>query len=215
MDNFQQWPKTDNYQKWPSTDKYKIQLMNFKKESDNLAKKIRNYVEKDVENGFDRPPTNEFWWITLSQTEPYNIPWVEKLTAEKWTIFYENALQINHGEKPKYINHKETYYTDRQFPMTNIEKKVRNILNADRARKNLPKIPENQPVMQYAKDGTIRDINWYIVLASKNDYKTYPRGMLVMTTLGPGRIYDRWWEWFDDNHFDIYTHRPRLDEIKD
>jgi hypothetical protein len=33
------------------------------------------------------------------------------------------------------------------------------MLNADRKRKNLPEIPKNQAVLQYANDGTIRDID--------------------------------------------------------
>jgi hypothetical protein len=33
-----------------------------------------------------------------------------------------------------------------------------------------------------------------------------------MTSLGPGRIYDTWK--LEPGHFDIYTHRPTLDEIR-
>lgn len=202
----------DHNQELPN--KYKIDFLNFRKESNDLAKKVKNYVEKNIESGYEWPPTKEFWWITLSQTEAYNIPWVERLTAEKGTVSYEKALHVKPQDDPKYANHKETYYTDKQFPMENIEGRVRNILNADRKMQWLPPISQNQSVLQYAKDWTIRDINWYIVLASKNDSKTYPRGMLVMTTLGPGRIYDRWWKNFDYGHFDIYTNRPPLNEIK-
>ena len=56
--------------------------------------------------------------------------------------------------KSSNANHKETYYTDKSkyFPTSNIERRIRSMLNADRKRKDLPEIPKNQPVLQYADD---------------------------------------------------------------
>lgn len=84
------------------------------------------------------------------------------------------------------------------------------MLNEDRKRKNLPQIPQNKAVLQYAKDGTIRDMEGYIIVAANLD--KYKRWTLVMTSLGPWRVYDTWK--LEEDQFDIYTHRPTLTQLR-
>ena len=154
------------------------------------------------------PPTDSFWWIKLSKTKTYNVPWVEKRLAktEDWATNpeYEKALVMKQNGKTYRATHKETYYTDknRHFPVKNIEWRIRSVLNKDRKRNSLPEIPEWQKVWQYGEDWTIRDMNWYIIIAANLD--NYPRGTIIMTTLWPGRVYDTWR--LTANHIDIYTH---------
>lgn len=200
MENFSESYSSSAFEDTPE---YKEAILNFKESTYSIEKEIKK----------NRPPTDKFWGVTLSKTEPYKVQWVEEtLTSKSWTVTHKNALIMPQQGMPYNSDHKETYYTDKSkyFPTSNIERRIRSMLNADRKRKKLPEISQNQPVLQYAKDGTIRDINWYIIVAA--NLKTYPRGTLVMTTLGPGRVYDTWK--LEPGHFDIYTSRPRLDQIK-
>ena len=209
--NHLEWPQTDKYktnneQELSRTNKFKVELMDFKKETQNSLRK-RNYVE------IEWPPTTSFWWVLLDKTASYSKQ-LEPLKIEKpmsphnHTATYENALVMKPNWEVKNENHYETYYTDKNpnFKTSNIERRIRSILNKDRERQNLPKIPANQEVIQRAADDTIRDINWYIIVAA--NLNTYPRGTLIMTTLWPWRVYDIWrLAW---HHIDIYTHRDNL-----
>lgn len=211
MMNHLEWPQTDKYktnndQELSRTNKFKVELMDFKKETENLLRK-KNYVE------IGWPPTTTFWWIILDKTASYSKQ-LESLKIEKpvsphnHTATYENALVMKPNWEIKNENHYETYYTDKNpnFKTNNIERRIRSILNKDRERQNLPKIPANQKVIQRAADDTLRDINWYIIVAA--NLTTYPRGTLIMTTLWPWRVYDTWR--LASHHIDIYTHRDNL-----
>jgi hypothetical protein len=77
----------------------------------------------------------------------------------------DNPLTPSMGVK--YFNgHRETWYSQRVLPGTGL------------------KIPGRH----VASDGTIRDADNYIVLASDLSYA--PRGTIIMTSLGPGKVYD-------------------------
>lgn len=194
-----------------------------------LTNALKAIKKLDSDNKIDiaRPPTKKLWNINLHPTNTYtNIPWIKypepwieenekenvPLTAEKWTVTYKNARVIPQKGIPYRATHKETYYTDqcKDFATKNIEWRIRSILNEDRKRKNLPEIPKDKKVIQYAKDGTIRDIEGYIIVAA--NLNTYKRGTVVMTSLGPGRVYDT--GKLGADHFDIYTHRPTLKQLR-
>ena len=171
-----------------------------------------------LQNSVKYPPTDRFWDVMLSKTGAYNVPWVtEKLkrTGRRCATnpTYENSLVMTQNGKKKYVTHTETYYTDKdvsssgkpKFPVKNIEWRIRKILNEDRKRLWLKNIPENQKVRDYGKDWTIRDMNWYIVVAA--DINLFPRWTLIMTTLWPWRVYDAWGK-VHQNHIDIFTGWP-------
>ena len=190
---------TESYEK-------EFALREVKDEEEALKKKIPHINKKEQMNNIPNRPPTTFWWIKLSQTEIYSVPWITQKTSREWTnAIYKNALVLEKNGKTYRASHKETHYTDRdrRFPTKNIERRIRSILNKDRKMRNLPRIPNKEKVIQYAKDWTIRDINWYIVLAA--NLWTYPRGTIIMTTLWPGRVYDTWK--LSPNHIDIYTHR--------
>ena len=63
-------------------------------------------------------------------------------------------------------NHKETYYSQRVLPGTAL----------------------NIPGRHVAEDGTVRDKDGFIVVAADLSYKA--RGSKVMTSRGPGKVYD-------------------------
>ena len=65
-----------------------------------------------------------------------------------------------------YNGHKETYYSERVLPGTTL----------------------NIPGRHVADDGTIRDGDGFISVAA--DPSFLPKGSIVMTSLGPGKVYD-------------------------
>jgi glucan-binding YG repeat protein len=65
-----------------------------------------------------------------------------------------------------YNGHRETYYSQRVLPGTGL----------------------NIPGRHVAEDGTIRDGDGYIVLASDLSYAA--RGTIIQTSLGTGKVYD-------------------------
>ena len=77
-----------------------------------------------------------------------------------------------------YDGHKETWYSEKR-------------LSGERL---------NIPGRHVASDGTIRDENGYIVVASDLNYM--PRGTTLMTSLGPAKVYD---SGCDYGTIDIYT----------
>ncbi len=77
----------------------------------------------------------------------------------------DNPLTPSMGVK--YFNgHRETWYSQRVLPGNGL----------------------NIPGRHVASDGTIRDKDGYIVLASDLSYA--PRGTIIQTSLGPGKVYD-------------------------
>lgn len=176
-----------------------------------------NTLKEDIgpkakESRENYPNTYSFWWVKLNKTGVYtNIPWdpkrLERTGKRRGTNpTYENSCVMFKNGTEKIMNHYERYYTckDKNFPVSNIEWRIRDVLNKDRERQNLPKIPENQKVRNYWADWTIRDMNWYIVIAA--NLKKYPRWTLVMTTLWPWRVYDTWK--LKENHIDVFTNWP-------
>lgn len=172
-----------------------------------------NEVTKSTEGLAEKkfPPTDYFWWVRLSKTGTYNnIPWNPvrlKRTGRGCATnpTYENALVMTQSGRTRRVTHRETYYTTKSFPVSNIEWRIRSVLNKDRERNWLKEIPQNQKVRNTGADWTIRDMNWYIVVAAS---KNYPFGTLIMTTLWPGRVYDRWGK-VHGNHIDVYTNWPK------
>lgn len=138
------------------------------------------------ENRQENPEGKEqsFWWITLKRTWIYEVPWITesgRLTKNKWVVQYKNALVVTKDWKSRTESHKETFYSQKKMPWKKL----------------------NIPGRHIAEDGTIRDREWYIVIAAP--LKIYPRGTRIMTTLWPGKVYDTWymkWKWVD-----IYTNR--------
>ena len=66
------------------------------------------------------------------------------------------------------------------------------------SQKVLPGGGLNIPGRHIASDGTIRDSNGYIVLASDD----YPKGTVIQTSLGPGKVYD---SGSGKGNIDLYT----------
>lgn len=160
-------------------------------------KKINgNWWDKETKNN-----ANSFYWVKLDTHKAYSVEWVSskpqwktnswafkncRLTKRLWrvwldtTIIEHNWVRIN---RSKY--HEETYYSQKVLPWWWLEKfkwlKWRHV----------------------AEDGTVRDGDWYIVVAANLNYA--PRDSIVMTSLWPGKVYDTWdlpkWR------FDIYVNR--------
>jgi hypothetical protein len=79
--------------------------------------------------------------------------------------YSDNPLSVSKGAL--YFNgHKETYYSQRSLPGTGL----------------------NIPGRHVADDGTIRDGDGYICVAT--DYSYMPKGSVLMTSLGPAKVYD-------------------------
>lgn len=96
----------------------------------------------------------------------------------------ENYLTYTKGVV-YYNNHKETYYAEEVLPGPGL----------------------NIPVRHVAYDGTIRDENSYIVVAS--DLSFYPRGSIVETSLGLGKVYDTGCAY---GTIDIYVNAAKFSE---
>ena len=140
-------------------------------------------IDEDLEglkNNVDKNPMEkDFWWVTLNRTKKYEVPWVkesERLTKNKWVVYYDKSLVITKDWRSWIDSHKETFYSQKRMPWKTL----------------------NIPWRHVAEDGTVRDGEWYIVLAAP--LKIYPRGTRIMTTLWPGKVYDTWWmrgKWID------------------
>lgn len=176
--------------------------------------------------------SSEFWWIRLSYSWRYKVSWISetvqnnvkyktppfnkpqyadcrldirlpkrnkkwKIITDKhwnivytkkgalWRIVYWNA-KVEWKSKPQ--PHIETYYSEKKLSWTWL----------------------NIPWRHVANDGTIRDKDGYICVASRDpkyfkgrEIDKYPMGSRVMTTLWPWKVYDRWAMWPDI--IDIYT----------
>lgn len=77
-----------------------------------------------------------------------------------------------------YGGHKETYYSENVLPGPGLS------------------IPDRH----HGDDGTIRDADGYICVAT--DYSFLPYGSIIVTSLGPGKVYDTGCAW---GTVDIYT----------
>ncbi len=84
---------------------------------------------------------------------------------------------LNKGMGVKSFNgHIETYYSERKAPGGGLNIPGRH--SGEKAKKGYG----------FTKDGTVRDKYGYIVLASHNKY--IPKGTIMLTSLGPGKVYD-------------------------
>ena len=120
------------------------------------------------------------------QPEKKTFRWVALHKHEKYKVC-DKPLTKEMGTKT-FEWHKETYYTSNP--------------NA-RPHFNIHKTACPVPGVHIAKwDGTVRDKDGYIVLAC-NGFKF---GHVIMTSLWPGKVYDRWWMKRKD-HIDIFTNR--------
>ena len=146
--------------------------------------KIDEYL-KELKNNIDKNSIEkDFWWVSLHKTKKYEVPWVKesgRLTKNKWVVYYSKSLVITKDWKSWVDSHKETFYSQKR-----------------RLWKTL-----NIPWRHVAEDGTVRDEEWYIVVAAP--LKIYPRGTRIMTTLWPGKVYDTWW--MKGKWIDIYVNR--------
>lgn len=82
-------------------------------------------------------------------------------------IYTYNSGRLTKSRGVVYFNgHKETYYSERVLPGNGL----------------------NIPGRHVADDGTVRDGEGYICVAS--DYNYLPYGTILLTSLGPARVYD-------------------------
>ena len=82
-------------------------------------------------------------------------------------LYYVSDTPLSASRGALYFNgHKETYYSQRVLPGNGL----------------------NIPGRHVADDGTVRDGDGYISVAADPSY--LPRGTVVMTSLGPARVYD-------------------------
>ena len=140
-------------------------------------------IDKDLQELKSSVDTNtiekNFWWVTLKKSEKYEVPWIkesERLTKRKWVTFYNKALVATKDWRYKIESHRETYYSQKKLPWKKLDIPGRHV----------------------AEDGTVRDEEWYIVVAAP--LYIYPKGTRIMTTLWPGKVYDTWsmmWKWVD------------------
>ena len=180
---------------------------------DNTDKPLKENIEKIKEiaqNKLDshsnyweqlNDPAWSFCWIKLESNKPYDVSsfyqfetgrrhtknnafqncqltrWLWKIWVDKTLIVDKNGNNVN-----RWSYHTETWYSQRKLPWGWLEKwkwlKWRHV----------------------ADDWTVRDWDWYIVVAAHKDFA--PQDSIVMTTLWPGKVYDTWCAYW---RFDIYV----------
>jgi len=124
-------------------------------------------------------------WVKLQYDEPY-----KNIRTKEGKIIENHLSKTNH--KVIFDGHTETYYTTKDgFKITNTAYGT-------------------PPGVHIAKDGTVRDKDWYIVVAiNKNKSKSLGLGKhaRIMSSIWPCKVYDSWSgvQWLD-----IFTNRPSL-----
>lgn len=172
----------ETMKKTPEIEKIWWQLKDLRNEVENMAKEMQKW--------------KEFWWITLQKNWKYEIPWISnsaknikhkqfpgvifgdcKLSKKLWSVVFSDSLVVPKNWKPRREAHKETFYSQKILPWKGLDIPWRHV----------------------ADDGTIRDKDWYIVVAANY----IPKWSKIMTTLWPGKVYDTWW--MKGKHIDIYV----------
>lgn len=172
-------------------------------------KNERKWLKKIVSTGTKARESaksnwESFWWLRLSYNWRYEVPWVNQKEnlgnrdkdkkRKKYTKppfndvpfadcrLNKHIWKVVYGTNKNQWVHIETYYSQRKRKWWALEIPWRHV----------------------ADDGTIRDKDWYIVIASPKvpteQTDPYPKGTKVMTTLWPWKVYDKWemkWDWFD------------------
>lgn len=111
-----------------------------------------------------QPATNKVTTTNKPAPKPQSNSKVELLYNARYSVC-GNPLTRSMGVK-YYNGHRETWYSQKVLPGNGL------------------KIPGRH----VADDGTIRDGSGYIVIASDLSYAS--RGSIIMTSLGPGKVYD-------------------------
>ena len=103
----------------------------------------------------------------LSAIKFASIPSYGDIALQYSGLYYvsSNPLTANKGTV-QFNGHKETYYSEKVLPGNGLYIPGRHV----------------------ADDGTIRDSEGYICVAS--DFSFMPRGSVLMTSLGPAKVYD-------------------------
>ena len=157
-------------------------------EIDKDLKKLKNNININ-------PNTMEknFWGMSLKKDWKYEVPWISesakalkhkqfpgvifgncRLSKNLGSVLYSDSLVIPKDWKPRNEIHKETFYSQKKLPWWKLEIPWRHVAN----------------------DGTVRDKDWYICVATNY----IPKWSKIMTTLWPGKVYDTWWmkwKWID------------------
>ncbi len=139
---------------------------------------IENVVTEDIKEDNNMMLTNT---VDTNENEEQNIVSYDELSLEEkiealnsGTLALEySGLYTNSNERltkskgALYFNgHRETYYSERVLPGTGL----------------------NIPGRHVAEDGTVRDGDGYICVASDLSY--LPKGAVLITSLGPAKVYD-------------------------
>ena len=143
--------------------------------------------EQEYNQG-EQPETEEYNHNGQSEKKMYR--WVVLDPYKKYNVC-ANPLAKSMGSKT-FEWHVETYYT--------ANPKARPHFNIHKTASPVPGVHIAE-IKQWW-DGTVRDKDGYIVLAC-NGFKF---GTIIMTSLWPGKVYDRWWM-KRKNHIDIFTNR--------
>lgn len=150
-----------------------------------LVDVIKDESETNVENNEVIDKNEEIIEETVNNEETIkeeiNYVYYDDLSLEEKQVALENGtlaleysgLYTNSNErltKSKgvvyYNGHKETYYSERVLPGPGL----------------------NIPDRHVAEDGTVRDGDGYICVASDLSY--LPKGSILLTSLGPAKVYD-------------------------
>ena len=158
-------------------------------ELESVSNELNNLKNEITEQSTEK----SFWWVTLKKSWQYDVPWISKsaknirnkqfpgiifgdcrLTRGLWTVVFSDSLVIPKNWPQKKEAHKETFYSQKRLPWWWLDIPWRHV----------------------AADGTVRDKDWYIVVAANY----IPKWSQIMTTLWPGKVYDTWWmkwKWID------------------
>ena len=189
-------------EQYNSNPEIQSEMDEFRQEEYDLKKSIvQNHRAKQFERQTEDDPEKTFWGVELAGTsgESYNVEWITerptkkkrsqkfpnipfidcKLSRNLWSVVYNDSLIVKPNWTIQHVSHRETFYSQKKLPWWWL------------------KIPGRH----VAEDWTVRDGEWFIVIAA--DLNRYPRWTQVMTTLWPWKVYDT--GEMTKDWFDIYT----------